>query len=52
MLIPVGNGILEKLGRGREGSEEAGEQKERRRERDWGGVEVVSASQAGTQHNK
>lgn len=41
MLIPVGNGIFEKLERGEEGSEKAGEEKgekERRRARDWGGV--------------
>lgn len=52
ILILVGKGIFEKLGRGEERSKKAGGQKERRMERDWVGVEVVSANQAGTQYNK
>jgi hypothetical protein len=34
------------------GREKVGGQNERRMEREWVGVKVVSANQAGTQHNK
>lgn len=51
MLIPVGKGIFEKLGR-EEGSEKAEGQKKKSGEGFGWGVEVVSANQAGIQHNK